>query len=231
MKISYLDKNHHDLYMDNSIKVMLVDDHQMIIDSLHLLFNLIEGVEVVGTEHDSRNVIGILEKQAIDVLITDYRMPHLDGLQLTRMVKEKHPEIKVLLLSVNEDAKDIQNAFHAGASGYVLKKASRKVLEEAVKDVAMGKMYYGQDAMKAMLSKNTDKELTDSSIQTKLSSLTKRELEIIRLLVDENSSTEIGEQLNISSGTVETHRHNILRKLDAKSTIGVIKFAMKAGLA
>ena len=216
--------------MNDPIRVMLVDDHQMIIDSLHLLFNLMDGIEVVCTEHESPKVIDLLASHEIDVLITDYKMPQLDGLQLTRNVREKYPNIKILILSVNEDAKDIQNAFHAGANGYILKKASRIILEEAVKDVASGKMYYGQDAMKAMLSKNSSNQTLESDIKNKLSILTKRELEIIKLLMEELSSSAIADKLHISMGTVETHRHNILRKLNVKSTIGVIKFAMKVGI-
>ncbi len=212
------------------IKIMLVDDHKMIIDSLQLLFKLMDGIEVIHTIHDSRNVINALDQEMVDIVITDYRMPHLDGLQLTRLVKESFPSIKILLLTINEDSKDIQDAYHAGASGYIMKKATRKDLEEAVKTVAKGKLYFGQDALQAILAKKGEIQNTSIGIQTKLNSLTKRELEIVKLLADELSSTEVGAKLNISRGTVETHRHNILRKLSVKSTIGVIKFAIKAGI-
>ena len=216
--------------MEKKIRILLVDDHQMILDSLQLLFGLIDGIEVVRTEHDSRNVLNVLAEESIDVLITDYRMPYLDGLQLTRMVREKYPSVKVLILSVNEDAKDIQDAFHAGAVGYIMKKVSRVELENAVKTVASGKLYFGQNAMQAMLSPRSNHE-EKNILQLKVAVLTKRELEIVALLVDEMSSGEIAQHLKISTGTVETHRHNILRKLNVKSTIGVIKFAIKTGIA
>ncbi len=210
---------------------MLVDDHKMIIDSLQLLFNLMEDVEVVHTEYDSRKVMPYLLHKEIDIAILDFRMPYIDGLQLTKLINEKHPHIKVIILSVNEDAIDIQHAFHAGASGYILKKASRKDLEDAVKTVASGKLYFGQDALQALLSKEDDPEENATTISTKLSSLTKRELEIVKLLSEELSSSAIGERLHISLGTVESHRHNILRKLNVKTTVGVIKFAIKTGIA
>lgn len=210
---------------------MLVDDHKMIIDSLQLLFNLMEDVEVVHTEYDSRKVMPYLQQKEIDIAILDFRMPYIDGLQLTKLINDKHPHIKVIILSVNEDAIDIQHAFQAGASGYILKKASRKDLEEAVKSVASGKLYFGQDALQALLSKEDDPEENANTISTKLSSLTKRELEIVKLLSEELSSSAIGERLHISLGTVESHRHNILRKLNVKTTVGVIKFAIKTGIA
>ena len=214
---------------ESKIKVVLVDDHQMIIDSLHLLFNMMEGIEVIATEHDSRKVMDLLKSSQVDVLVTDYRMPHIDGLKLTALVKTEFPDIKVLILSVNEDPKEIQNAFNAGASGYILKKASRKVLEDAVKSVAADKMYFGQHAMKAILTEESNFTSNESYIKL-ASSLTKRELEIVQLLVDELSSSEIAKRLHISQGTVETHRHNILRKLNVNTTVGVIKFALKAGI-
>lgn len=214
---------------DENIKIILVDDHQMIIDSLRLLFNMMEGIEVVATEHDSRKVLDLLKVHEVDVLVTDYRMPHIDGLKLTSLVKQQYPDIKILILSVNEDSKEIQNAFNAGASGYILKRASRKVLEDAVKDVAADKMYFGQYAMKAILSEDNTTPSTESYVKL-ASSLTKREIEIVKLLVDELSSGDIAQKLHISQGTVETHRHNILRKLNVKTTVGVIKFALKAGI-
>ncbi|MFT6808510.1 MAG: DNA-binding NarL/FixJ family response regulator [Saprospiraceae bacterium] len=133
------------------------------------------------------------------------------------------------VLSVNEDSSDIKNAYYAGALGYILKKANRYELEKAVLSVAEGKKYFGQNAMSAMLSDNDDEE-NITVLKQKVEKLTKKELEIIKLLSEELSSSEIGALLFISTGTVETHRHNILRKLEMKSTIGVVKFAMKAGI-
>ena len=214
---------------DRPIKIMLVDDHQMIIDSLKLLFDLFDDFEVVRTEHDSRKVIEHLEGIDVDVLITDLKMPYLDGIQLANMVSKSHPDIRILMLTVNEDPADIRAAYNAGASGYVLKKANRKTLEEAVRQVASGKMYFGQDALKAIFSNQREHEEKGQE-KSLPSELTKREVEIVKLLTEELSSTEIAEKLHISPGTVETHRHNILRKLNVKTTIGVIKFAFRTGL-
>jgi len=216
--------------MSQKIKILLVDDHEMILDSLKLLFGLVDDFEVVGTIHDSRLVMDRLAKEQVDVLVTDYRMPYLDGLQLTQSVTEKYPNIRILILSVNEDRQDIQDSYRAGAHGYIMKKASRKELESAVRKVASGDLYFGQDAMQAMINPVRQEDKRED-LQLQVSSLTKRELEIIRLLVQELSSNEIAESLHISSGTVETHRHNILRKLNVKTTIGVIKFALKTGIA
>ena len=208
-----------------AIRILLVDDHQIILDSLELLFDLMEGVEVVGTLRDSREVLPFLEQQPIDLLVTDLTMPYMDGIQLSFQVRERFPEQKILMLTVNDQPDLIQDAFKAGVSGYVMKKAGREELEEAVRTTASGQLHYSQEVMKTLLmgSQKEDHE-------EKLKQLTKREIEIIRLIVQEYSSSQIAEKLFISLGTVETHRHNIFKKLQVKNSIGVVKFALKYDL-
>ncbi|MEM8896647.1 MAG: response regulator transcription factor [Bacteroidota bacterium] len=208
--------------MSAPIRVFLVDDHQIILDSLELLFELMEGVEVVGTVNDSRKVLPALQEQEVDVLITDLTMPFLDGVELSFQVKEAIPDMKILMLTVNDQGDRIRDAFKAGISGYVMKKADRKELENAIKVVASGQLHYGQEVMKSLLSGDGEEDVSE-----KLKHLTKREIEIIKLIVQENSSAEIAEKLFISVGTVETHRHNIFKKLQVKNSIGLVKFALK----
>ncbi len=212
------------------IKIGLVDDHAMIVDSLKLLFGMMEDIEVVFTTTDPTEVLSLIRAERIDILVSDFRMPELDGLQLCSQIKSKHPDVKVLLLTVNENSKDIEDSFHAGASGYLLKKAGRQELRDAILTIHAGDIFFGQQALRSMLTKSDSGQSSTIQINKTLKSLTKREVEIIKLLAEELSSNEIAEQLYISTGTVETHRHNILKKLNVKSTVGVIKFAMKAKL-
>ena len=214
---------------NNTIRIALVDDHQIILDSLSLLFNMIEGVEVVATFNDPRQVVESLKKELPDILITDFSMPYMNSVQLTLQLKEAYPDIKIIMLTVADQGEAVQDAYRAGVSGYVMKKADRKELELAVKMVAGGQMYFNQEVMKSLLTQPSTHH-QDLHAEEKLSQLTKRELEIIQLIAQEMSSVEIAEKLFISVGTVETHRHNIMRKLDVKNVIGVIKFAIKYGL-
>ena len=210
---------------DTPIRILLVDDHQIILDSLELLFDLMEGVKVMGTLRDSREVLPFLSQNPVDLLITDLTMPYLDGVQLSFQVRERFPDLKILMLTVNDQPDLIQDAFKAGVTGYVMKKAGREELEKAVRTTASGQLHYNQEVMKTLLmgSKKDDHE-------EKLKQLTKREIEIIRLIVQEHSSSQIAEKLFISLGTVETHRHNIFKKLQVKNSIGVVKFALKYDL-
>jgi len=124
------------------IKIILVDDHRIIIDSLSVLFDTMREVEVVGTFDDSRRVLPFLQENKVDVIVTDLTMPLLDGISMTAQVKQVFPEQKILMLTVNDDADLIRDAFLAGVAGYVVKKAGRKELERAIHSVAKGNLYY-----------------------------------------------------------------------------------------
>ncbi len=205
-------------------RIVLVDDHRIIIDSLSVLFDTMQGVEVIGTFDDSRKVIPFLRKNSVDVLITDLTMPFLDGIALTVQVKREFPDLKVLMLTVNDAPDLIRDAFLAGVAGYVVKKAGRKELERAIHSVAKGDLYYSQEVMATILAGQDAGRINDKAM---LNSLTQRELEILRLLVAEKSSSQIASELYISSGTVENHRYNLFKKLGVSNVVGAVKFALK----
>lgn len=204
------------------IRILLVDDHKIILDSLSLLINLIDDLEVVGTIDDSRKVIDFIEENTIDILLTDLSMPYMNGIELSYKVKERFPKLPILMLTVNDDPELIMDAYKMGISGYLMKKAKRQELEKAIKAVAGGELYYSQEVMKQILSGS-------QSIDTKqkLKLITSRELEVIKLIVEEKSSNDIAKELFISLGTVEAHRRNIFKKLEVKNVVGLVKFAMK----
>ena len=206
------------------IKVLIVDDHKIILDSLSLLINLMD-IEVVGALDDSRKVIPFLDNNHVDVLMTDLNMPYMSGIELSHKVKESHPDVNILMLTVNDKPSLISDAFKMGIKGYVMKKAKRDELERAIKTVAKGELYYGQEVMQALLTDNGEEKSS-----AKFESLTKREIEVIKLIAEEKSSSEIAGLLFISKGTVEVHRNKIFKKLGVRNVVGVIKFAMKNNL-
>jgi DNA-binding NarL/FixJ family response regulator len=208
-----------------AIKIFLVDDHKIILDSLGMLLGMIDDFEIVGTCFDSRNVLEEIRGKEIDIVVTDLSMPYMDGIQLSFKIKEAYPHQKILMLTVNDDSKLIINAFQAGISGYIMKKASRQELEKAIRTVNSGDLFYSQGVMRKLLSSGGVDLETE---QIKL--LTKREIEIIKLMLKEKSSAEIAVDLFISPGTVETHRHNIYKKLEVKSVVGLVKFGLKHNL-
>lgn len=211
------------------IKTLLIDDHQVILESLKLLFRSIENVEVVGTLTDSRKVEAFLENNEVDLVISDFHIPHLSGVDLTLRIRSLYPHIKILLLTMAEDALHIREAIKAGVNGYILKKTGREELEKAIERIMSGKKYYSE-AVIDELAANDSNDLNDAQPET-IQHLTDREIEILRLIAMEFSSNEIADKLFISVSTVETHRRNLFQKLNVKSAIGLVKYALKHGLA
>jgi DNA-binding NarL/FixJ family response regulator len=210
------------------MRILISDDHQFILESIEILLSTMPDYEVVGTYTNGKEVLKALETlQNIDVVLTDYNMPEMDGIELTKQIRQKYPTIKVLLLTVSEDANTIQEAFKAGVSGYMMKKAGKSEFETALKTITSGQKYYSQSVVFELL--NRDKQMADltESTDEKLNDLTDRELEIVTLIAKELSTNQIAEKLFLSPATVETHRHNILKKLGIKNSIGLVKFAMK----
>ncbi|MBA4853735.1 response regulator transcription factor [Emticicia sp. BO119] len=208
------------------MRILIADDHKFILDSLEMLISTMPEHEVTGTYISGVEVLSALEKNSnIDAILSDYNMGELNGIEMTRQIKQKFPHIKVLLLTVSEDAETIKEAFEAGVSGYVMKKAGKAELQKALSTIASGEKYYSESVVFELL--NRDKkigDLVDESNTTGL--LTERELEIIRLIAQELSTNQIAEKLFISPATVETHRHNILKKLGVKNSIGIVMYAV-----
>jgi DNA-binding NarL/FixJ family response regulator len=215
---------HNHLYTPK-MRILLVDDHEILLESLSMLISTIPNMEIVGQLNDSRKVLPFLENHEVDLLMTDMAMPYLDGVQLTLQARQKFPNLKVLMLTVSEEAEVIREAFRAGVSGYVMKKAGKVELTMALNTLAKGEKYFGEAVMRELLSQSFD--ITTTETYAEPVTLTNRELEIIKQIAAELSTQEIADKLFISAGTVETHRHNILRKLNVKNSIGIIKYAMK----
>ena len=207
-------------------RLLLVDDHQLILDSLQTLFASMTGMQVVGSVNDSRRVSETLTRTHVNVLLCDLHMPYLSGIDLTLLLRQTHPTVKVLLLTMSEDARTIREAVRAGAAGYVLKRAGRDELEKAVTTLMRGQRYFSSEVMEQL----SQLEETGTAEHDPLATLTDREVDVLRLIADENPTHQIAEKLFISIPTVETHRRHLMQKLGVKNVVGMVKFAMKHGL-
>jgi DNA-binding NarL/FixJ family response regulator len=209
-------------------KILLIDDHQVVLQSLKLLFQSIEGVEVVGMLNDSRKVAQFLESQEVDLLVSDLHMPYLSGIDLTLQLRRDYPNIKILLLTMAEDAQHIREALKAGVHGYVLKRSDKEELEKAIERIMSGKRFYSEEVIDE-LAENPEDDYNNARPET-IERLTPREIEVLGLITQEKSTNEIAEMLFVSVPTIETHRANLMKKLNVKSAIGMVKFAIKHGL-
>jgi len=204
----------------DQISLAIVDDHQVVIDGLLSMLRYNEQIKFILTTTDPTEVLSILEETRIDVLITDIMMPTLPGNELAKLVKQKHPRVKILALSMSGEGELVsQMVEDANISGYMLKNISKAELANALEKIARGDVYFSQDVV-AEIRRADQRKKHNLEVH-----LTDREIEIIRLIEKEYSNKQIAETLFISERTVETHRKNILRKTHTNSVIGLVKYA------
>jgi len=199
------------------MKIFLTDDHAILLSGLIKILSVEDGIEVVGCAGTVKDTLDLLTQKHVDLLITDYNLPDDDGLALVRRVKMKYPEMKVIVLSMHDEAHLIKEILKEGIDGYLLKKDSHEELVSAVRAVKNDKVYLSSD-VNAMLMRGLN-----GQEEQKL--LTDREREILKLIAKEYTNKQMAEELFISERTVETHRKNIFRKTGTNNLVGLIKFA------
>lgn len=209
--------------MEQKIKILIADDHQMFIDGLKALLQFEKNIEVIAQALRGDDAYDILCKQDIDLLITDISMPGMTGIELTKKVKDKFPHVKVLVVSMYNDREIVSEILLAEADGYILKNTSKQELLSAINKLTDHGTYYSNEILSIMLEKIKKEKKQEG--ETKL--LSPRELEIIKLIMQEYSSEQIAEKLFISKSTVDTHRKNILEKSQMKTLVGLCKFAFR----
>lgn len=211
--LSFIGKNTR----HQSMRIFLTDDHAILLDGLVNLLSKEDSFEVVGTAGTVQEATDQLTRLKVDLLITDYNLPDGDGLSLVQKVKRKYPTIKVIVLSMHDEAHLVKEILKEGVDGYILKKDSHEELINAVNAVKNGKIYLSNEINRMLMTGLHGTE------ETKL--LTSREREILQLISKEYTNKQIAEELFISERTVETHRKNIFRKTGTNNLVGLIKFA------
>ncbi|MEM7106726.1 MAG: response regulator transcription factor [Bacteroidota bacterium] len=212
--------------MTEKIKVVLADDHSVVRKGIKMLISNDEGIEIVAEASSGEEALTMIREFDPDILITDISMPGMTGIELTEAIKNEKVHAKVLVLSTYTDEEYILSAFEAGALGYLPKDTDEDQFIAAIKTVAGGEVYY---------TKEVSDILTKSLIKQKRTyadplELTDREKEILKLIVDGMSNKEVADKLFISVRTVDTHRRNIMDKIDAKNTADLVRKAIKEKL-
>ncbi len=211
-----------------NIKVLLVDDHQIVRDGIKLMLEPQAGIDVVGEAEKGTEVLALLKDQHVDVVVMDINMPEKDGIIATKELKEEYPDVKVLALTMSNDDSHVRQMVQAGASGYIMKSAGRQELTKAIHDVMEGKHYFSDQATESImmdLVKNKGKSTVQDEVH-----ITEREKEVLSLIVKEYTNQEIAEKLFISPRTVDAHRRNLLQKTGARNTAGLVTYAFQHGL-
>ncbi len=203
------------------MKILLADDHFLVLDGLELLLSTFEFVESTQSVLNYRELIEVLKKEKYDVLLLDIHFGIHDGREIIREIKTMVPDMKIIALTSHADSVTIKSSANAGFDGYLLKIDSREDIGNALKTVMNNEKYFSPKTQQGFFERHT--------IQKK-AELTEREKEILRLIVGEKTTREIAEQLCLSEKTVETHRGNIMLKLEVRNIAGMVKKAIMHGL-
>lgn len=212
------------------IRVIFADDHEVVRTGLRTLFQGTEECHLVGEAGDGEQAIQMIASKKPDVAILDISMPKLNGIEAARIVKEKFPGVKILILTMYEDEGYVNEMVRAGADGYVLKNADKKEILTAVKVVASGERFFSPTISKLMIEGFIKKAAVGETPGISDDRLTKREIEVLQLIAEGMTSREIAEKLFLSLNTINTHRTNIMKKLDIHDTAGLVKYALQNGL-
>ncbi len=208
--------------MNVKIKIWLADDHQLVRQGFKVLLEQMDQVEIVGESNSGKELIHFLrEGSRVNIALLDVEMPIMGGIETLSIIKKEFFGTKVILLTMLNDKELIQKAHELGAEGFLFKNTNAKELADAIMRVSSGEKYFAPDVSLALLNQSKKIELKEGVV------LSEREVEILKLITEGLSSTEIGQKLFISPRTVDTHRNNMIQKLEVNGVIGLVKYALQ----
>ncbi|MCB0770274.1 MAG: response regulator transcription factor [Flavobacteriales bacterium] len=210
---------------DRPIRILLADDHRIITDGLEQLLAQLPDVECIGVATNGEEALQMTGHLGVDVVLMDIDMPVMDGIEATERIKQERPQVKVVVLSMHEDAAVVKRLMAVGADGYLVKNCGKDELLLAIRNVHQGQRHFASALTEALLRNDPIDERPDA-----LKELSEREIEVLGALAEGLGNKEIGERLFISPRTVDTHRTNIMKKLDVHHVAGLVRIAIKAGL-
>lgn len=206
------------------IKLIIADDHQIFIDGLKALLIQDDRFHVIGEVTNGQDLLVLLTTLQVDIIIMDINMPYINGVEATREIAKLYPAIRILILTLYNKKEFIAQTIAAGASGYILKNCSKNELVEALLSINANNSYFSKGVTEVIMNDMKDGRNLRAD---PLSVLSKREVEVLKLISQEYSTKEISSLLSISEHTVDTHRKNLLSKINAKNIAGLVRFAIE----
>jgi two-component system response regulator NreC len=211
------------------IRIILADDHAVMRRGLRLVLEQQTDFEVVGEASDGRGAVSLAESAKPDIALLDITMPNLNGIEAARQISEKLSGVSVIVLSMHADESFVLRSLKAGARGYLLKESAEADLINAVRLVSEGKSFFSPSVSR-MLVEDYVRQLQEKDVEDSYELLTTRERELLQLIAEGKSNKDIANMLNLSLYTVETHRSNILSKLNLHSVPELILYAVRKGI-
>ena len=208
------------------VSILIADDHQLFRSGVRHLLRTVDDLQVIGETRSGRETIAFCKDQQPDLVLMDIDFPDLGGVEITKIIKHANSNIKILALSMHDEDSYVVNMFRGGVSGYVVKDASFEELIRAIRAIRDGNSYFSKNISKSFFEQQNSRSKLLQKASKKVG-VTDRELEILKYVTDEMTNKEIAERLFISPRTVETHKRNLMQKLQVKNTVGLVKYYLK----
>lgn len=207
------------------IKVCIADDHAMFVDGIESILKMEENIELIDRCSSGDQVMDMVERNNPQVLLLDINLPEINGIDLSKMISKDHPETKILVLSMYNEESFVTEVLKNGAKGYILKNTDRTELVKAIETLALGENYYSKEVTEVLMNKLLKKNKAPGKRSNSflIPKISRREKEILALIVKEFTTIEIANTLFISQKTVESHRSNLISKLNVRNTAGLVK--------
>jgi DNA-binding NarL/FixJ family response regulator len=209
------------------MRVLIVDDHTMLRESLAGALQAEGDIEIVGQAADGIEALDLAERVRPDIVVTDLSMPRLSGLEVVRRLRERLPEVQVLVLTMHQEDEYVLQAVRAGAAGYLVKDSATREVVQAVRSLQAGRGYFGPQASRALAEQVRHPERI---AEDPYGQLTSREREVFHLIAEGSTTKEVARELGISVKTAENHRGRVLCKLDMRNTAELVRYALRKGL-
>lgn len=211
--------------------ILIVDDHQLVLDGLSSIVKEMKDFEVMASARNGKEGLQLATTLNPDIILMDIDMPVMNGLEATRQIKQQGLNSKIIILTMHNESSLIKKVIEIGADGYLLKNSDREEFYTALCNVSKGKSYFSSEVTRSLLNPGKSTHQFDSESEAVLlSRLTEREVDVLKLIAEGLSNKEIGDELFISHRTVDTHRTNLMKKLEVHNIAGLIKFSIKSGL-
>lgn len=213
-----------------SIKILIADDHPLIAEGIKNALENYKEFIVVATVENGQEALSFVKKTIIDIVLLDINMPKMDGIECAKKILKNFPETKVAMLSMHQEMSIIKELVSIGVKGYMLKTIPADELQIAINNIHNGKNYFNSEITKALLTGETTSNAPYIKQSSLVNELTSREIEIIKLVSEGMTNSQIGEKLHISPRTVDSHRTNLMKKIEVRNVASLIRFAFKNGI-